>query len=220
MSDDPRTAAWDHYWTVVEGRLGSAPSGFLRWCLPWFERAPAGAGLVELGCGGGQDLQYLLRQGYRVRGVDASPVAVALTENAIAELPPDAAARGSAARADAAEFLEGLAPGSVAAVFGAVLYETLSDDELRRTFRAVRGALAAGGFHLWCVRETGHPLERTPDVLPPNTGDPRVPLVGHRFFTAAGCAELGADGFEPAALERREESHYLFVADRKRPDAR
>lgn len=36
----------------------------------WLQRLPAGASLLDLGCGGGQDAGVLNRRGYRVVGVD------------------------------------------------------------------------------------------------------------------------------------------------------
>lgn len=212
--DDRRPAAWDLYWSTVEGQLGIGPSGFIRWALPFLSSAP-GNELVELGSGAGRDLCFLLENGFRVRGVDFSPEAVRIARLLLATLPEEVAARGTVEEADADRFLRGLPAGSVSAIVGLVLYETFSGDELPRLFAAVHEALLPGGLHLWCVRDDAHPLRDKIAMVPPNQGGPPGSTIAHTFFSEARCNELSRAGFERVHLERRPETHYLFVVDRK-----
>jgi len=52
-------------------------------------RIPEGARVLDAGCGHGRNLVYLLRAGYEVSGVDASPEAVASVRRLASELAPD-----------------------------------------------------------------------------------------------------------------------------------
>jgi SAM-dependent methyltransferase len=214
VAEDRRSAAWDLYWSTVEGQLGSGPSGFVRWALPLLRSAP-GTELVEIGSGAGRDLRFLVENGFHVRGVDFSPEAVRIARVLLAALPDEVSARGSIELSDAERFLSGMPLDSVSAVLGLVLYETLSEEELVRLFAAIRRALRPGGLHLWCVRDDTHPLREKVAMVPPNQGGPPGNHVAHTFFSEARCDALSRVGFERAQLERRPETHYLFVADRK-----
>lgn len=214
MADDPRTAAWDLYWTTVEGQLGAGPSGFLRWALPFLDSAP-GRELVEIGSGAGRDLRFLLQGGYRVRGVDFSPEAVRISRQLLAALPAEVSGRGQVELGDATAYLGGLPEESQSAVLGLVLYSTYTDAELTSLFTAIRRTLRPGGLHLWCVRDDTHPLREKAWMVPPNQGGSPDRQVAHTFFSEALCDRLSGAGFERVRLERRAETHYLFVADRR-----
>jgi SAM-dependent methyltransferase len=211
---DDRRAAWDLYWSTVEGQLGIGPSGFIRWALPLLESAP-GKDLVEIGSGAGRDVRFLAESGFQVRGVDFSPEAVRIARVLLATLPPEISSRVRVEQGDAAQFLADLPPNSLSAVLGSVLYATFSEEELARLFAAIRGALRPGGLHLWCVRDETHPLREKAAMVPPNQGGPPGTHVAHNFFSEARCDQLSGAGFERVRLERRPETHYLFVADRK-----
>ncbi|MCI4352161.1 MAG: class I SAM-dependent methyltransferase [Thermoplasmata archaeon] len=214
MPDDRRPAAWDLYWTTVEGQLGVGPSGFVRWALPFLASAP-GNELVELGSGAGRDLRFLIENGFRVRGVDFSVEAVRIARQLLATLPDEVSGRGTVERGEAVEFLKGQLSEQSTAVVGIVLYQTFSDEELLRLFAEVHRALRPGGLHLWCVRDDQHPLRDRRAMVPPNQGGTSESLVDHAFFSEARCDALSAAGFERVRLDRRPETHYLFVADRK-----
>jgi SAM-dependent methyltransferase len=214
VDEDRRVAAWDLYWTTVEGQLGAGPSGFVRWALPRLSSAP-GNELVEIGSGAGRDLKFLLENGFRVRGVDFSPEAVRIARQLLGTLPADVSARGSVEQDDAEHFLSRLPAGSLAAVLGLVLYETLSDEELTRLFAGILRVLRPGGLHLWCVRDDSHPLRGKVAMVPPNQGGPPGTQIDHTFFSEARSDRLSHEGFERVQLERRPDTHYLFVADRK-----
>jgi SAM-dependent methyltransferase len=213
MRTEPRSEAWDRYWSTVEGQLGAGPSGFIQWALPFLRSSPKGD-VVELGSGAGRDLRFLLENGFRVRGVDFSAEAVRIAQHLLASLPSEVSARGSIEWADAERFLSTLPTQSVAAVVGLVLYATFSDEELRRLFAGIRRVLQPGGLHLWCVRDDLHPLRDKVGMVPPNQGGPQAARVPHTFFSEARCDALSRDGFERVRLERRAETHYLFIADR------
>jgi tellurite methyltransferase len=51
-------------------------------------RIPATATVLDAGCGGGRNLVYFLRAGYRVLGADADPVAIANVRRLASELAP------------------------------------------------------------------------------------------------------------------------------------
>jgi SAM-dependent methyltransferase len=218
MADDRRSEAWDLYWSTVEGQLGGGPSGFLRWAQPFLESAP-GKDLVEIGSGAGRDLRFLLEGGYRLRGVDFSTEAVRISRQLLATLPVEVSARGSVEHGHADTFLRSLPPDCVSAVLGLVLYETFSDEELVQLFEAIHRALRPGGLHLWCVRDDSHPLREKVAMVPPNQGGPPETHIAHTFFSTARSDQLTAAGFERIQLERRPETHYLFIADRKPGDA-
>ena len=214
MAEDRRVAAWDLYWSTVEGQLGSGPSGFVRWALPKLREAP-GTDVVEIGAGAGRDVRFLVENGYRVRGVDFSPEAVRIARQLLATLPEEVAARGSLEHGDAERFLSGVPADSLSAVLGLVLYETLSEEELVRLFAAIHRGLRPGGLHLWCVRDDTHPLREKVAMIPPNQGGPPGTQIAHTFFSLARCDSLSRAGFERVEVERRPETHYLFIEDRK-----
>ena len=218
MAGDRRRAAWDHYWSTVEGQLGAGPSGFVRWALPILASAP-GEELVELGSGAGRDVRFLAENGFRVRGVDFSPEAVRIARTLLGSLPAEVSARASLELGEAARFLSSLPAESISAVLGLVLYETFSEEELRRVFAAVHRALRPGGLHLWCVRDEAHPLREKVAMVPPNQGGSPETLIAHTFFSKARCDQLSGAGFERVEMETRPATQYLFVADRKPGDA-
>jgi SAM-dependent methyltransferase len=217
VAEDRRSEAWDLYWSTVEGQLGSGPSGFVRWALPLLRSAP-GTDVVEIGSGAGRDLRFLAENGFQVRGVDSSPEAVRIARLLLAAVPEDVAVRASLHEGDAEQFLLGLPAESVSAVLGSVLYETLTEPELAGLFGAIHRSLRPGGLHVWGVRDDTHPLRQKPAMIPPNQGGPPGGHIARTFFSEARCDTLSAAGFERVQRERRGETHYLFIADRKPGD--
>jgi SAM-dependent methyltransferase len=53
----------------------------------WLQHLPAGASLLDLGCGGGQDVSDLDRRGYRVVGVDRTSALLAAGRRRYGSLP-------------------------------------------------------------------------------------------------------------------------------------
>ncbi len=64
--------AWDERYRELDRVWGSDPNQFVRRLC---ERLPVGQAL-DLGCGDGRNALWLARVGWRVRGVDYSPVAI------------------------------------------------------------------------------------------------------------------------------------------------
>lgn len=213
---DPREVAWDHYWSEVYHSGSFRPGGFTRWALSFLRTADA-PHVVDLGCGPGRDLCFLIEQGYVVTGVDCSSVAVSLAERALARLSLDVRAQSRVVRTELLTFLESQAPASIGAIHASATYQDLSNLDLTRLFPEVARVLVPGGMHLWSVRSDRHTGKARPETVPPNS-----PGLGYsvplRFFSRSDVADLVASLFENVALEEVETAPGFFayyVADRK-----
>jgi SAM-dependent methyltransferase len=142
-----RAAAWDRYWAEVPRAAEARPGGFTRWAVSFLQRAGVRR-VLDLGCGAGRDLRYLLDLGFDATGVDASPRAVALAERAVASLADGARRRGRVVRADLLDFLGSADGGAYDAVHAAATYQSLSASEDERARAEVARVLASGGLHL------------------------------------------------------------------------
>lgn len=118
-------AAWDALFEGAEPYHGPAPP-------PFFSALPAGATVLDLGCGAGKSLRPLLGRGWRVLALDASPPALRR-----------AAALAPVARADAAALP--LGPGSVDAVRVHFLLGHLLPEERALAAGEVARVLRPGG---------------------------------------------------------------------------
>ncbi len=215
-SRNQREIAWDRYWSEVYRFESLQPGGFTRWAMP-FLRAAEVRHVVDLGCGPGRDMCFLLEQGYVVVGVDCSSVAEALAAKSLVRLPAEARARSQLVRAELLPFLESQATASIGAVHASATYQDLSDLELTRLFHEVSRVLVAGGVHLWSVRSERHAGKARPDTVPPNFPELgfSVPL---RFFSREDITGLAGNLFENLALEEVETAPGFFAfyaADRK-----
>ncbi|TWT86844.1 dTDP-3-amino-3,4,6-trideoxy-alpha-D-glucopyranose [Pseudobythopirellula maris] len=123
---------------------GAAPS-----VLDWFGEAgvPEGGLVVDLGCGGGQWLAHLNKQGYEAWGVDASEAMTRLAKKAA---PKAKIVTGSF---DEVELPECDAVTSL----GEPLNYLNSGPKMRRTIKRVFKALKPGGLFVFDVR---HPPDR------------------------------------------------------------
>ena len=75
----------------------SAKEGLARWdkrrhrrpplLVEWLQYLPAGANLLDLGCGGGQDAGDLVRRGYRIVGVDRTSALLSAGRRRYPSLP-------------------------------------------------------------------------------------------------------------------------------------
>jgi SAM-dependent methyltransferase len=107
-------------------------------------RLPAGARVLDAGCGGGRNLVYLLRAGYEVFASDENPDAVAQVRWLAGELAPHLPA--SHFRVEA---LEGLSfePVSVDVVIcSAVLHFARDEEHFQRMLEGAWRVLAPGGL--------------------------------------------------------------------------
>ena len=142
---DFRPAAYARYVSGFKAdiapREGRALAAYLRWCeiryRPFLEALPRGGRVLDLGCGSGDVMRLLVRQGFLTEGIDISEEQVEL-----------ATQEGLDAReVDAFDFLaprEETYDGIVALDF----LEHFSKDELLRLLDAIRLALKPGGWLL------------------------------------------------------------------------
>ena len=209
-----RELAWDRYWSEAYRPGNEHPGAFTRWAAG-FLRASGARSVLDLGCGPGRDMTFLLEQGFAVTGVDGSRVATHLAERAVARLPEPAATRGRVVHADVLEYVTRLDGDSVDAVHAAATYQGFSDRELRDLFDGIYRILRARGLHLWLVRGTHHAGRATPGSVPPN-----FPALGFtvplRFFELEQIRRLGGHRFELLDLFETPDLHSFYVAERKR----
>ena len=208
-------AAWDPYWRHRPRTGPEQPGALTCWSVPIL-RAAQVRRVVDLGCGPGHDLCFLLREGFEDTGVDRSSVAIDLAREALGRLPDPPPSRGRISRDGALEFLRRQAAGSVEAVHPAATYGATPDDDLRLLFDEVHRVLTPGGLHLWSARGDRHPLRARPEYVPPNRSGAGV-LVPIRFLSRAQVDQLTAKGFERIRFTEIEEasSHSFFLADRR-----
>jgi len=211
---DRREHAWDRYWTEVHRGGQDHPGEFTQWAVP-FLRSGRVRNVVDLGCGAGRDICYLLERGFTVTGVDCSAVAMELSAKAVSRLDPKTRGRGCVINDDLLDYLARLRPESVDAVHAAVTYQGLSDREVSELFGKVHRVLVKGGLHLWSVRNESHPGKIHLEVVPPNF--PHLGFtVPHRFFSADDVSRFRGERFEQLALQETTDFHSYMIADRKR----
>jgi len=140
---DFRTELYERYVSTFKGAERPVSSAdresYFRWCrhkfLPLFDDLPRDARILELGCGAGDMLEYLGRNGFSaVEGIDLAPEQVQL-----------ATERGLNARvADVFDVL-GSASGGYQAIVALDFLEHFTKDELMTLVPTLRDALAPGG---------------------------------------------------------------------------
>ncbi len=72
----PSTLAF--YEANAEAYLGARPDEVTPALVPFLDRLPRGARILELGCGGGSDAEYMLSRGFAVVPTDGSPTMAAV----------------------------------------------------------------------------------------------------------------------------------------------
>ena len=102
--------------------------------------------VVDLGVGRGEWLELAAQAGWKVIGVDSNADIVSAARRPGVEI----------VRADAMEYLEGIAPGTVGAVTGFHIIEHLRAQDKLRFFRGAFQALAPGGFLILEWPNIGH----------------------------------------------------------------
>lgn len=190
-------------------------SDFVHWVVPHL-RASGGREVVEVGCGRGRDAAWLALEGFRVRGVDLSEVAIERAIERQRELTEPARSRLRLVLGEATRQLEGTPPASVDAVLAHVVYATWSAAEIAAYLPAVHRALRPGGLHLFSVRDTDDPRagQGTPVGRHTYRGGPHA--VPYRYYTAPDLDEWTAPRFERVATLHATGDHLFYVADRRR----
>ncbi len=205
-----RRAISDRLYARSPDRFGREPSHFVSWALERFPQPPAGARVLELGCGPGRDSFVLARAGARVRAVDHSSVAI---ERARSRAPGPG--NPEFVRGSARDEVEAAPPGGFDVVYAHALYMILPEEELDQLLAGIYRALRPGGAHLFAVRSTTDPhygqgTEVAPDVY---SGGPHEGPM--RYYRRETLARFARPGFERGAAELRTDFHLWWVADRR-----
>lgn len=142
---------------------------------------PARGAILELGCGSGRMLAPLVRDGYRVVGVDAAPAMLARAGERLAHLGREAAARAELHHADFRDVDLGRRFPLVICPFNAFMHLYTRPD-VERFLAVVRRHLAPGGLFAfdvlnpdlaWLSRDPRKRWSRT-RFRHPRTGRPMV----------------------------------------------
>ena len=134
---------------------------------------PSAGPIVDIGCGSGQLVRWLIADGYDAAGIDVSPEQVALAR---------AAGLGTVRHGDYCELLREH-PGELAAVTATDLLEHLTKPEVLATFDAVAAALRPGGRF----------VARVPNAVSPFGGHTRYGDFTHEtWYTARSVRQLAA----------------------------
>lgn len=181
-------------WEAVAGRLIAERSRVgAETVRTWCRELPAGATVLDLGCGAGVPVsETLIDEGCRVHGVDASPSLVETFRRRFPEVPV------ACEPAEESEFFGRSFDGVVA--IG--LMFLLPPDSQRQIIRRVASALHAGGRFLFTAPTQ---VATWTDLL---TGRPSISLGDseyRRVLAEAGLAVLGERVDEG-------ENHYYDVA--------
>ena len=150
-----------------------------------------GSTILDAGCGGGRNLVYFLREGYRVLGADRDPEAVAMIRQLAAELAP--AALDPPEQAFRTESVEAMSfPDAIAdvVVSSAVLHFAADEAHFEAMLRGTWRVLRPGGL-LFC-RLAGRP---GPDVRahPLGRGRYLLPDGSERFLADEPMLRAAAD---------------------------
>jgi len=146
-----------------------------------------GMRVLDAGCGGGRNIQYLLREGYEVFGVDISAEAVAEVRQMASELAPRLPAENfQVASVEAMPFADELAD---VVVCNSVLHFARDEAQLEAMVRGLWRVLRPGGM-LFC---------RLASTIGAVQGMAFEPVGGRRFKMSHGVEWLLVD--EPLLME-------------------
>lgn len=140
-----------------------------------------GMRVLDAGCGGGRNIQYLLREGYEVFGVDVSAEAVAAVRKMASELAPGLPAENfQVAAVEAMPFADEFAD---VVVCNAVLHFARDEAHLDAMVRELWRVLRPGGL-LFC--RLASTIGAAPEI-------PFEPIGGRRFRMSHGAEWLLVD---------------------------
>jgi SAM-dependent methyltransferase len=178
---DPRTAivgagydAMIDTWEAWKTRIEDDPRA--EWCRELVTRLPAGARVVELGCGGGGAETHLLAQHFRLTGVDLSAEQLRRARQRVPE--------GEFVQADFTAI--DLEPNSLDAVAAFYSFNHVPRDLLAGLFARIHGWLKPGGLFLTALG-TSDTKGRTGDFLgAPSYFSSYPPETNSRLLAEAG----------------------------------
>ncbi len=161
----------------VEASLKRKSVGWKAWYRPWLP-ADKNARIVELGCGSGDFLLWLKRQGYdRCEGVEVSMQQLAIAQHLGLK---------NVSQGDLLDYLKTISPG-VSVVFLRDILEHFSHDEVFEILSGVSRILAPGGR---CIIQT-------PNATSPFFGSHLYGDFSHRIaFTKSSLIQV----FRPTGL--------------------
>ena len=140
-----------------------------------------GMRVLDAGCGGGRNIQYLLREGYEVFGVDLSPEAITVVRKMAGELAPALPAENfQVAAVEAMPFADEVAD---VVVCHSVLHFAQTEAQLEAMVRGLWRVLRPGGM-LFC---------RLASTIGAVEGMAFEPLGGRRFRMSHGADWLLVD---------------------------
>jgi len=141
----------------------------------------SGMRILDAGCGGGRNIQYLLREGFEVFGVDVSAEAVATVRKMAVELAPRLPAQNfQVAGVEAMPFADEFAD---LVICHSVLHFARDEAQLRAMVRGLWRVLRPGGM-LFC---------RLASTIGAVRGMAFEPLGGRRFQMSHGAEWLLVD---------------------------
>jgi SAM-dependent methyltransferase len=207
MTEQPQDVVARGYDAVAE-RYAELESGTpwprLRWLDDLLGRLPAGARVLDLGCGNGLPAGARIAERHRLTGVDVSPRQVALARE---NVPAGAFAAGDILllRYPVAEF---------AAVTAFYTFDHLPRERLAEMFGLIHGWLQESGLLLFCVE-----IEDLPGVVGEWLGTPMFFSSYEPDTTRRLVDEAGFDIVRDEVETQREGDHdvaYLWVLARRR----
>ena len=189
------------------GVLNSALSGW------WTQFVPHTSRLLELGCGTGRDIQFYLKLGFSVTGVDYSPTAVAKAKSRVRTI-----GKAEIVELKITRFLEQTEPESYDAVCANLVYGGFTLKELKAVFALVHRALKPFGVHAYCVRSirdshclAGEKLGRYTRLYKHEAGG-----FLETYFTPKLCGGLSRGLFETIKIEEDLRNFTIRVVERKK----
>lgn len=131
---DPETL--DFYATAAPTYTASGPKGASRHLQPFLDRLTPGARILELGCGGGLDAQYMLERGFDVDATDGTVEIAAQAETRL----------GRPVKVMRFDELDAVAEYDAVVASASLLHVPRTD--LPDVIGRIWTALKAGGWHL------------------------------------------------------------------------
>jgi len=183
----------------IAGRGGRNSSGIGTAAVAeWSKTLPAGATVLDLGCGTGIPIsQVLIERGFKVYGVDASPTIVAAFRARFPNVPVQCA------DVEDSDFFARTFDGVVA--WG--LFFLLSTEVQRRLIRKIAGVLQSGGRLLFTAPTQTDEDGCFPDIM---TGRPQFSLGYEEYLKA-----LEAEGMFLVGTRCDEGQNHYYFAQKK-----